>query len=160
MCHDKKSCELVKVWFSSWKYISKYSLLENGVLQHIFIYCFFVWPLKWNLWRAKMTAYYIYWYSYKELLSFKYWIRRYKWKELSVIYLHTYLLIYILTDLLTDYPGYRLIVKPLIDVTLDLGGVARSTESLQASWWITAIMYNLFSSFGHMKSCPLKNTVN
>ena len=40
----------------------------------------------------------LYCYSCKVWLSFKGWFRRYKWKELSVSYLHTYIYTYIHTN--------------------------------------------------------------
>ena len=40
----------------------------------------------------------LYLYSCKVWLSFKVWFRRYRWKELSVSYLNTYIHTYILTN--------------------------------------------------------------
>ena len=53
----------------------------------------------------------LYWYSYKVWLSFKVWFRRYRWKELSVTYLHTFILSYLLTDQPSHRVSYKLTKK-------------------------------------------------
>ena len=114
---------------SSLKYVSKYIVLDTGVLKHIFIHATFVWPLRGKLWKVKMAEYSILiWF---QILDPKIKIKRAKRSILT--YLHTYLhtfFTYLLTYLLTYLHTYILIFTYLLTYLL--------------TYWLTYLITHLF----------------
>ena len=97
-----ESCKYLNIGIFYFMYIYMQLLVVNkGVLSYIFLYATVIWPLRWKLLKAKIMAnpklIFI-----RSLLSFNYCIRRYRWKELSVPYILTYI---------QPYPSHRISYK-------------------------------------------------